>query len=32
MICRARAGYLPDVYWALMEQMARAVLARWHEA
>ncbi|MFE4198637.1 trehalase-like domain-containing protein [Paenarthrobacter sp. NPDC056912] len=26
-----RRGYLPDDHWFLMEQMAHAVLARWHE-
>ncbi|BCW37952.1 trehalose-phosphatase [Arthrobacter sp. StoSoilA2] len=26
-----RRGYLPDEHWFLMEQMAHAVIARWHE-
>ncbi|WP_422757576.1 trehalase-like domain-containing protein [Paenarthrobacter sp. C1] len=26
-----RRGFLPDEHWFLMEQMAHAVLARWHE-
>ncbi|MFE4081475.1 trehalase-like domain-containing protein [Paenarthrobacter sp. YIM B13468] len=26
-----RRGYLPDDHWFLMEQMAHAVIARWHE-
>ncbi|MFJ5958132.1 trehalase-like domain-containing protein [Paenarthrobacter sp. NPDC092416] len=26
-----RRGFLPDEHWFLMEQMAHAVIARWHE-
>ncbi|MEV7606634.1 trehalase-like domain-containing protein [Paenarthrobacter sp. NPDC089322] len=26
-----RRGFLPDEHWYLMEQMAHAVIARWHE-